>query len=105
MVQRKSTVNSVTASRYLEYHDNKINKLLGHDEKQSTLARYLRMRNKLGLNYLKPEIEGLQSEKEQAQLTLQDQKKKLIYDNEELTIMRMQNDEYRRLIGKMTEDM
>ena len=33
MVTRKSIDNSVTASRYLEYHDNKINKLLGHDEK------------------------------------------------------------------------
>lgn len=54
----------ITASRYLEHHDKKISKLLGHEEKQLTLSKYLRMKNKLGLNYLKPEIDGLVAEKE-----------------------------------------
>lgn len=85
-------------------HDNKITRLLGHDDKQNTLARYLRMKNKLGLNYLKPEIEGLESEKEQALLTVQDQRKKLIYDKEEMTIITMQNNELRRMIGELQKD-
>jgi hypothetical protein len=103
---RKNTPTNkgMTASRYLEQHDKKIATILGHEEKQQTLTKYLRMKNKLGLNYLKPEIDGLASEKEQALLAQQDMKKKLIYDTEELTIMRMQNDEYRRLIGQMQRD-
>ena len=98
------TNKGMTASRYLEHHDKKIATILGHEEKQQTLTKYLRMKNKLGLNYLKPEIDGLASEKEQAVLAQQDMKKKLIYDSEELTIMRMQNDEYRRLIAQMQRD-
>ena len=62
------------------------------------------MKNKLGLNYLKPEIEGLESEKEQALLTVQDQRKKLIYDKEEMTIITMQNNELRRMIGELQKD-
>ena len=62
------------------------------------------MKNKLGLDYLKPEIDGLAAEKEQAELVKQDMKKKLIYDSEELTIMNMQNDEYRRLIAQMKQE-
>lgn len=46
-------------SRYMEVHDKKIAELLGHEEKQEILSRYLRMKNKIGLNYMKPEIEGL----------------------------------------------
>jgi len=49
----------------MDVHNNKITELLGYDEKQNVLSRYLRMRNKIGLNYLKPEIEGLTSELEQ----------------------------------------
>lgn len=52
----------------MEHHDKKIMRLLGHEEKQNTLSKYLRMKNKLGLNYLKPEIDGLAAEKEQALL-------------------------------------
>lgn len=43
----------------MEVHNNKITELLGFEEKQNILSKYLRMKNKLGLNYLKPEIEGL----------------------------------------------
>ena len=94
----------MTVSRYMEVHDNKITRLLGDEDKQNTLSRYLRMKKKLGLNYLKPEIEGLESEKEQALLTVQDQRKKLIYDKEEMTIITMQNNELRRMIGELQKD-
>ena len=46
-------------SKYMDVHNNKITQLLGYDEKQNVLSKYLRLRNKTGLNYLKPEIEGL----------------------------------------------
>lgn len=93
-----------TKSKFMEIHDKKISELLGYDEKQYALSRYLRMKNKLGLNYLKPEVEGLGNEKDQVQLTIQDQKKKLIYDKEEITIMKMQNNEYRRMIAELEQD-
>jgi hypothetical protein len=54
----------LTKSRFMEYHDKKISNLLGYDEKQYALSRYLRMKNKLGINYLKPEVEGLSAEKD-----------------------------------------
>ena len=82
----------------MEVHDKKIAELLGHEEKQEILSRYLRMKNKIGLNYMKPEIEGLAQERDQVKLTIQDQKRKLIYDKEEQTILKMQNNEYRRMI-------
>ena len=65
-------------SRYMDVHNNKITELLGYDEKQNVLSKYLRMRNKLGLNYLKPEIEGLGQELDQEKLKVQDSKKQLI---------------------------
>jgi ABC-type phosphate transport system auxiliary subunit len=40
---------------------------------------------------IKEEISGLKQEKEDAYLTMQDQKKKLMYDKEEITITRMLN--------------
>ena len=88
----------------MDIHDKKIGELLGYDEKQHALSRYLRMKNKLGLNYLKPEVEGLGAERDQVQLAIQDQKKKLIYDKEEITIMKMQNNEYRRMIAELEQD-
>ena len=48
----------------MEVHDKKISELLGHEEKQEILSRYLRMKNKIGLNYMNPEIEGLAQERD-----------------------------------------
>jgi hypothetical protein len=53
---------------------------------------------------MKPEIEGLAQERDQVKLTIQDQKRKLIYDKEEQTIMKMQNNEYRRMIFQVQQD-
>lgn len=57
-------------SKFMDVHNNKITELLGYDEKQNILSKYLRMRNKIGLNYLKPEIDGLNQELEQEKLKL-----------------------------------
>ena len=62
-------------SKFMDVHNNKITELLGYDEKQNILSKYLRMRNKTGLNYLKPEIEGLNIELEEEKLKLQDMKR------------------------------
>ena len=59
-LNNKSDLNTdMMISRYMDVHNNKITQLLGYDEKQNVLSKYLRLRNKTGLNYLKPEIEGL----------------------------------------------
>ena len=64
--QNKSymTKDTDVISRHMDYHNRKITELLGYDEKQNVLSKYLRMRNKCGLNYLKPEIQGLNEELE-----------------------------------------
>ena len=61
-------------SKYMDVHNNKITELLGYEEKQNVLSKYLRLQNKTGLNYLKPEIEGLNRELEQEKLKLADYK-------------------------------
>jgi len=63
------------------------------------------MTNRLSLNYFKGEINGVKQEKDDAALILQDQKKKMLYETEEVTIMRMQNDEYRRKISKLEKNI
>jgi uncharacterized protein (DUF3084 family) len=62
------------------------------------------MTNKLNLNYFKGELEGVRQEREEAELLLQDQRRAKIYDNEDLVMMRMQNNEYRTKIAKLEED-
>lgn len=62
-------------SKYMDVHNNKITELLGYQEKQNVLSKYLRLRNKTGLNYLKPEIEGLNQELVQEKMRLADLKK------------------------------
>ena len=76
-------------SKYMNVHTKKITEKLTGDEQQDIMGRYLTMKNKLGMNYLKPEIEGLKQEKEEAQLNLADQKRKIIYAKEDLTIVKM----------------
>jgi len=38
------------------------------------------MKNRLGLNYLRPEYEGMMQEKEDSKLELQDKKNKLVME-------------------------
>ena len=83
-------------SKYMDVHNNKITQLLGYDEKQNVLSKYLRLRNKTGLNYLKPEIEGLNQELDQEKMKMADLKKQFVRNKEENVMTRMQNDELRR---------
>ena len=53
---------------------------------------------------IKNEIEGLKQEKEDAQLTMQEQKRKLIYDKEEITITRMLNIETGRQMADLEKN-
>lgn len=107
-IAQLSTLNNVSymntdamISRYMEVHNNKITELLGYDEKQNVLSKYLRMRNKVGLNYLKPEIEGLHAELDEEKLKLQSLKKQVVRSKEDVVMTKMQNDELRRQIGKV----
>ena len=52
------------------------------------------MRNKIGLNYLKPEIEGLHNELDQEKMKLADMKKQVIRIKDDSTLTKMQNNEY-----------
>jgi len=61
------------------------------DKKEEILGRYLSLKNNLGLNFFKPEFEGVKLEKEDTALLIQDQKRKLIYDREEISVLKMQN--------------
>jgi len=91
--QNKSIVNFNQKSRLMD-HDLKSQveqEPLSPEKKQSILGRFLTGKNKLGMNQLRNEVNGLQNEKEDAILTVQEQKRKVINDNEELSIINMQN--------------
>ena len=103
-VNNKSDLNTdMMISRYMDVHNNKITQLLGYEEKQNVLSKYLRLRNKTGLNYLKPEIEGLTQELEQERLIVADLKKQLVRSEGDNVMTRLQNDELRRQIGRAEE--
>ena len=53
---------------------------------------------------IKNEIDGLKQEKEDAFLTMQEQKRKLIYDKEEITITRMLNIETGRQMADLEKN-
>ena len=53
---------------------------------------------------IKNEIDGLKQEKEDAHLTMQEQKRKLIYDKEEITITRMLNIETGRQMADLEKN-
>lgn len=89
----------------MDYHNKKITERLSPSKKNEVMDRYLTLKNKLGLNFFKPEIEGIKQEKEDQQLIIKDQKRKIIYDTEEISILRLQNNEYRRNIGEIKKDM
>ena len=76
-------------SKYMDVHNNKITQLLGYDEKQNVLSKYLRLRNKTGLNYLKPEIEGLNQELDQEKMKMADLKNQFVRNKEENVMTRM----------------
>lgn len=83
---------------------NKKTRELNPQQRQDILGRYLTMTNKLNLNYFKGELEGVRQEKEEAELLLQDQRRAKIYDQEDIVMMRMQNNEYRSKIAKLESD-
>mmetsp|Transcript_31731 Transcript_31731/g.48641 ORF Transcript_31731/g.48641 Transcript_31731/m.48641 type:complete len:104 (+) Transcript_31731:990-1301(+) len=73
-------------------------------KKQEIMGRYLTLKNKVGLNFLKPEYDGVKQEKDDTLLQIQDMKRKLIYDKEEITILGMQNSEYKRKIAVIEKE-
>ena len=83
---------------------SRISEPLNQEEKQKVLGRFLTSKNKAGINQLKNEVNGLNNEKEDVLLTVQDQKRKLIHDREELSIINMQNEEMRRQIQQLIKN-
>jgi len=59
-----------------------------HDQK-AIVSRFLNMKNRLGLNYLRPEYEGMMQEKEDSKLELQDKKNKLVMEQHDLSMIRL----------------
>lgn len=59
--------------------------------KNDLYGKFLSSRTTQQFANIKEEISGLKQEKEDAFLTMQEQKRKLIYDKEEITITRMLN--------------
>lgn len=84
-------------SRYMDVHEKKgVN--LSPDQQNEIMGRYLTMKHKTAFKHLKKELDGLREERDNAGLENQDKKRSKIYSTEELTIMRMQNNEYRKKI-------
>ena len=48
----------------MDVHKKKITEPLGSNRKQEILGKYLTLKNKLGLNFFKPEYDGVKHEKE-----------------------------------------
>lgn len=94
--------NGGQKGRHMNVHKKQVN--LDDVEKNDILKKYLTMKNKLSFQYFKSEVEGMEQEKDNARLIIQDMKKQKIYDTEEKTIMNMQNNEFRRKIQKMEEE-
>ena len=68
------------------------------------MGRFLTMKNKLGFNHYKPELEGLKQEKEDAKLEMQFTKSKLVATKHDLEMAGLQNQELRRKIYKLSLD-
>ena len=85
-------------SKLMDIH-KKCSHTLNPKQKEEILGRYLTMTNKLSLTYFKSEIDGIKQEKEDTSLVLMDQKRQKIYDTEEIIVMNMQNNEFRKKIG------
>ena len=68
------------------------------------MAKFLNVKNRLGLNYLRPEYEGMVQEKEDGKLEVQDKKNKLVMEHHDLSMIRLQNQELRRRIQQLQED-
>lgn len=50
---------------------------------------------------MRPEYEGMMQEKEDSKLELQDKKNKLVMEKHDLSMIRLQNQEFRRKINKL----
>ena len=53
--------------------------LCQHDQRK-IVSKFLNVKNRLGLNYLRPEYEGMVQEKEDSKLEVQDKKNKLVME-------------------------
>ena len=77
--------------RYMDCHAWKSDdSFCAHDQK-AIVSKFLNMKNRLGLNYLRPEYEGMLQEKEDSKLELQDKKNKLVMEQHDLSMIRLQN--------------
>lgn len=60
----ESVLPEFAESRHMDYHNKKFTERLSPSKKNEVMDRYLTLKNKLGLNFFKPEIEGIKQEKE-----------------------------------------
>ena len=58
-------------------------------QKQEVMSRIFTMGNRLGLTFMRDEIDGFKREKEDAHLLVQEQKRQRIYEGEENLILQM----------------
>ena len=72
--------------------------------KNALLNQFLSVKTTKQFAQIKEEISGLKQEKEDAYLTLQEQKRKLMYDKEDITITRMLNLESGRQIADIDKN-
>jgi chromosome segregation ATPase len=72
--------------------------------KNALLNQFLSVKTTKQFAQIKEEISGLKQEKEDAFLTLQEQKRKLMYDKEDITITRMLNFESGRQIADIDKN-
>jgi hypothetical protein len=102
-VSRDASPNKVIKSKIMDVH-NKIEKELTSSDREKILSRYLNMTNKLNLTYFKGELSSLNQEKEDAALLFQDKRREVIYAKEDLSMIRLRNDEFRNKITKLDKD-
>lgn len=55
----ESQIPEFAESRHMDYHNKKFTEKLSPSKKNEVMDRYLTLKNKLGLNFFKPEIEGI----------------------------------------------
>jgi len=66
--------------RYMDVHAWKGGDNLGQHDQRAVVNKFLNVKNRLGLNYLRPEYEGMVQEKEDSKLEVQDKKNKLVME-------------------------
>ena len=66
--------------RYMDVHAWKGEGSLARHDQKAVVSKFLNVKNRLGLNYLRPEYEGMVQEKEDGKLEVQDKKNKLVME-------------------------